>query len=86
MVGLGSRIEHFEVGMQWDVQLIELNHVSERDPAGVECDAKPVDIFGWESWDERLAKWTFGGDDRNTIAVCVNGRLVHGEVPETART
>ncbi|KAI0393875.1 guanine deaminase [Xylariaceae sp. FL0594] len=36
-----------------------------------------VDIFGWETWDERVAKWVFNGDDRNTKKVWVQGRLVH---------
>jgi guanine deaminase len=40
-------------------------------------DEGPVDIFGWENWEERVAKWVYNGDDRNTLAVWVKGRLVH---------
>ena len=36
-----------------------------------------VDIFGWESWDDRVAKWVWNGDDRNVRRVWVGGRLVH---------
>ncbi|KAK0712174.1 hypothetical protein B0T21DRAFT_387182 [Apiosordaria backusii] len=36
-----------------------------------------VDVFGWESWEERVAKWVYNGDDRNTKKVWVRGRLVH---------
>ena len=37
----------------------------------------PIDIFGWESWEERVAKWVWSGDDRNVRRVWVGGRLVH---------
>ncbi|GJN81055.1 hypothetical protein PLIIFM63780_004587 [Purpureocillium lilacinum] len=40
-------------------------------------DAGNVDIFGWEAWEDRVAKWVYNGDDRNTKKVWVNGRLVH---------
>ncbi|UNI22020.1 Guanine deaminase [Purpureocillium takamizusanense] len=40
-------------------------------------DAGNVDIFGWEAWEDRVAKWVYNGDDRNTKMVWVNGRLVH---------
>ena len=36
-----------------------------------------VDMFGWENWEERMAKWLYNGDDRNTKKVWVKGRLVH---------
>jgi guanine deaminase len=36
-----------------------------------------VDVFGWETWEEKVAKWLFNGDDRNTKKVWVKGRLVH---------
>lgn len=72
VVGLENKIGGFEVGMEWDAQLIGLGNV------GVEeGDMGAVDIFGWENWDERIAKWVFNGDDRNTLAVWVKGRLVH---------
>ncbi|TAQ87140.1 hypothetical protein B7494_g4526 [Chlorociboria aeruginascens] len=67
VVGLEEKIGGFEVGMEWDAQLIGLGE-------GEEEDEGPVDIFGWENWEERIAKWVFGGDDRNTRAVWVRGR------------
>jgi guanine deaminase len=42
-----------------------------------EEDGGNVDVFGWEKWPERVAKWVFNGDDRNTKRVWVRGRLVH---------
>jgi len=73
VVGLEDKIGSFGVGMEWDAQLIGLGSVDVKDGA----DTGPVDIFGWESWDERVAKWVFNGDDRNTMKVWVKGRLVH---------
>jgi guanine deaminase len=73
VVGLERMIGGFEVGMEWDAQLIGLSQVDSNEDLG----ARPVDIFGWESWPERIAKWVFNGDDRNTLAVWVKGRLVH---------
>jgi len=76
VVGLEDRIGGFEVGKDWDAQLIVLNTVdvdaithSEHDPQ--------VDIFGWEVWEDRVHKWVYSGDDRNTAAVWVKGRMVH---------
>lgn len=73
VVGLEKTLGGFEVGMEWDAQLIGLGQVGSEQ----EFDTGPVDIFGWESWPERIAKWLFNGDDRNTLAVWVKGRLVH---------
>lgn len=73
VVGLEQTIGGFEVGKEWDAQLIGLNQVD----SGESINARPVDVFGWESWSERIAKWVFNGDDRNTLAVWVKGRLVH---------
>jgi guanine deaminase len=70
VVGLGDKIGSFGVGMEWDAQLIGLGTVDGDDDS-------PVDIFGWEDWDEMIAKWVYNGDDRNTLAVWVKGRLVH---------
>lgn len=74
VVGLEDRIGGFEVGMDWDAQMITLNSVSEDGEEGLE---NPVDVFGWESWEDRIGKWAYNGDDRNTAAVWVKGRLVH---------
>lgn len=77
-VGLEDKIGGFEVGMEWDAQLVSLNQVS--DDGGLEVQDYSdgfVDVFGWESWDDRIAKWLYNGDDRNTKRVWVKGRLVH---------
>ncbi len=74
VVGLENKIGSFGVGMEWDAQLIGLGSVDE---GGNGMDDSPVDIFGWESWEEMVAKWVYNGDDRNTLAVWVKGRLVH---------
>ena len=84
VLGLEDKIGGFEVGMQWDAQLVSLGNVQEggtREGEGPQQgpseDAGNVDVFGWETWDERMAKWLFNGDDRNTKKVWVKGRLVH---------
>lgn len=80
VVGLEDKIGSFGVGMEWDAQLIGLGEVlvDVDEEAGFEAQTEgQVDIFGWEDWDERIAKWVFNGDDRNTLAVWVKGRLVH---------
>lgn len=82
-LGLGEKVGGFEVGKQLDAQLIGLGCVQDdglragegEDGEGV--DAGNVDVFGWESWEERIAKWLYNGDDRNTKRVWVRGRLVH---------
>jgi guanine deaminase len=81
-VGLGDKIGGFEVGKQLDAQLIGLGQVQEDglrigEGEDGDVDAGNVDIFGWESWDEKIAKWLYNGDDRNTKKVWVKGRLVH---------
>ncbi|WEW59484.1 amidohydrolase family protein [Emydomyces testavorans] len=72
----------FEEGMLWDAQMIELGGVV----GGEEGDGDggnrgSVDVFGWENWEEKVAKWMWNGDDRNVKAVWVGGRLVHGKIP-----
>lgn len=71
---LQDRVGGFEVGKEWDAQMIGLatvNEDGERDGEG------NVDVFGWEDWEEKMAKWLYNGDDRNTKKVWVKGRLVH---------
>ncbi|KAL1837343.1 hypothetical protein VTJ49DRAFT_3971 [Mycothermus thermophilus] len=77
-VGLAGKVGGFEVGMEWDAQLIGLGVVGE-DGEVEEQDGGDgnVDVFGWESWPDRVAKWVYTGDDRNTKRVWVKGRLVH---------
>ncbi|EGR47894.1 uncharacterized protein TRIREDRAFT_48792 [Trichoderma reesei QM6a] len=83
-VGLEDKVGGFEVGMEWDAQLVALSHV--HDDGELHHDAEHeheeedhgfVDVFGWESWEDRVAKWLYNGDDRNTKRVWVKGRLVH---------
>ncbi|ROT40736.1 guanine deaminase [Sodiomyces alkalinus F11] len=82
VLGLDDAVGGFEVGKQWDAQLVGLAVVDDmgetetHDGKGGD-DAGNVDIFGWETWEERIAKWLFNGDDRNTKMVWVRGRLVH---------
>jgi len=55
-VGLDDKIGGFEVGKEWDAQLINLGRVEEGEEV-VDVDALPVDIFGWESKENVIAKW-----------------------------
>jgi len=73
VVGMQGKLGGFEPTMLWDAQEIQLDEV---DNAG-EGKASGVDVFGWESWEEKIAKWVWNGDDRNVKRVWVNGRLVH---------
>jgi guanine deaminase len=76
VVGMSDQIGGFDVGMYWDAQLIALNPVDQAAEKLHEHEA-PVDIFGWEKWEDQIHKWVYGGDDRNTTAVWVRGKLVH---------
>ncbi|KAK2760010.1 hypothetical protein FQN54_002746 [Arachnomyces sp. PD_36] len=73
VVGKEKEIGGFEVGMFWDAQMIDLGGTIDE---GGEC-MNDIDIFGWESWEEKIAKWVWNGDDRNVRKVWVAGRLVH---------
>ncbi|OCT47583.1 putative guanine deaminase [Cladophialophora carrionii] len=73
VVGMEGRLGGFEEGMLWDVQEIVLGDVDGSDEAG----ETGVDIFGWESWENRVAKWVWNGDDRNVRRLWVGGKLVH---------
>lgn len=115
-LGLGNKVGRFDIGMEWDAQMIELEdfsssdyesdeHISDEDIGGTltdhgrrhrrhpigphdreesgdeghsrKEDRGPVELWGTEKWGEKVAKWAFCGDDRNTIQVWVKGRLVH---------
>lgn len=79
ILGLGDKVGSFEVGKQWDAQLIEVESVSLHAGDSSSTTAKgPVQVWGARSWGERIAQWVFCGDDRNTKKVYVKGRLVHG--------
>ncbi|RPB10017.1 Metallo-dependent hydrolase [Morchella conica CCBAS932] len=88
VLGLQKTVGAFEVGMEWDALLVGCTFVPDEE----ECDededllqAKqavgggmtPVDLFGWENWEEMVAKWLYSGDDRNVLKVWVKGRKVH---------
>ncbi|KAJ5151707.1 guanine deaminase [Penicillium capsulatum] len=90
VVDMADDIGGFEIGMLWDVQLIELGAVPEssaglsdttvsRTDSGLPRSGPVgnVDLFGTETWQEKIQKWVWGGDDRNVKAVWVGGRLVH---------
>ncbi|KAK4196276.1 putative guanine deaminase [Triangularia verruculosa] len=74
VVGMEDKIGGWEVGKEWDAQLVGLHEVDSEDDGDEEGN---VDVFGWESWEEKVAKWVYNGDDRNTKKVWVRGRLVH---------
>lgn len=76
VVGLQDRVGGFEVGMEWDAQMVDMGDVVGGQNDGA-FENGPVDVFGWESWADRVEKWVYSGDDRNTVAVWVRGRLVH---------
>lgn len=78
-LGLEGKVGGFEVGMQWDAQLVALDDADGGDgdgPGGV-GDEGPVELWGEETWGDKVAKWMFCGDDRCTKRVFVRGRLVH---------
>ena len=81
VLGLEGEIGGIEVGMNFDVQEIALNGTvvggtGEGKEEG-ERRSTNVDIFGWETWEEKVEKWVWGGDDRNVRRVWVGGRCVH---------
>ncbi|KAJ3552830.1 hypothetical protein NPX13_g11024 [Xylaria arbuscula] len=77
VVGLADKIGGFEVGKQWDAQLLHTGVVPDEVAEDDYINYSNVDIFGWETWDEHIAKWVFNGDSRNVRKVWVRGRLVH---------
>ncbi|KAF4547111.1 Amidohydrolase-like protein 10 [Elsinoe fawcettii] len=75
VLGMESRVGAFEVGMDWDAQMINLGEVPGDGSHGITDNL--VDIYGEEKLIDQVAKWVYTGDDRNTTAVWVKGRLVH---------
>ena len=75
-LGLGAKVGGFQLGMAWDAQYIDLGETMSEGHGG----RGGVALWGWESWPEKVAKWMFCGDDRNTMAVWIRGRLVHGNM------
>ncbi|KAL4867621.1 hypothetical protein BDV12DRAFT_198041 [Aspergillus spectabilis] len=82
VVGMEEELGGFEEGMFWDVQLVRLDAgvslpLSGKDDGEDKKGKGTVDIFGWESWVEKVHKWVWTGDDRNVRRVWVRGVLVH---------
>ncbi|GAM84143.1 hypothetical protein ANO11243_021360 [Dothideomycetidae sp. 11243] len=77
VLGLEEKVGAFEVGLEWDAQMVRLasvpDHTTSLEGEGL------VDVYGHEEWEDRVAKWVYSGDDRNTLAVWVAGRLVHSK-------
>ncbi len=69
VLGLDDKVGNFEVGKQFDAQVVSIG-------------AGNIDMFGYESLEEKLAKFVYGGDDRNVKEVYVKGLKVYaaGEV------
>ncbi|KAJ5151426.1 guanine deaminase [Penicillium canariense] len=91
VVDMADDIGGFDEGMIWDAQLIELGGVKDLGDNDNPLDGQVngvqglvktgpvgnVDLFGSETWQEKIHKWVWSGDDRNVKAVWVGGRLVH---------
>jgi guanine deaminase len=77
VVDMADQIGGFEKGMFFDAQLIELGPGVGIDGDDLSNDSGNIDLFGWENWEEKIAKWVYSGDDRNVKSVWVGGRLVH---------
>lgn len=77
VVGLEEKVGGFEVGKDFDAQMIMLGSVKEGGDGEGKFESGPVDVFGWESAEDLVQKWVYSGDDRNCAAVWVRGRLVH---------
>lgn len=76
VVDMADQIGGFEKGMFFDAQLIDLGPGVDNED-DLSKDAGNIDLFGWENWEEKIAKWVWSGDDRNVRYVWVGGRLVH---------
>ncbi|MCJ1281415.1 hypothetical protein MMC26_000734 [Xylographa opegraphella] len=84
-LGLERTVGAFEVGMEWDAQLVDLGaELGEDGRTGARGGRKDgarggVALWGGEGWEERVAKWVYCGDERNTRRVWVRGREVVGD-------
>jgi guanine deaminase len=76
-LGQEDKVGAFEVGKEWDAQAVDLGAIVGPEGQG---GRGGVALWGGEGWEERIAKWIFTGDERNTTAVWVSGRLVSGEL------
>lgn len=90
VVDMADDIGGFDEGMIWDAQLVELgavrNNTGNQNPLedGVAGRALVgtgpvgnVNLVGNNTWQERVQKWMWNGDDRNVKSVWVQGELVH---------
>ena len=88
-LGLENLVGGFEVGKEWDVQMVDLGAELGLDTSDDDDDddddddtatngISNVQIWAGIGWEERIAKWLHLGDDRNVVAVWVRGRLVGG--------
>ncbi|SCW03944.1 LAFE_0H02476g1_1 [Lachancea fermentati] len=81
VMNLDNEIGTFDVGKQFDTQLVDLESLESN-----------IDVFQWqyttwsdmdkdkqnlEKFQDLLAKWLFNGDDRNTVRVWVSGKQAH---------
>ncbi|EAT84500.2 hypothetical protein SNOG_08224 [Parastagonospora nodorum SN15] len=55
VVGLEDKVGGFEVGMEWDAQMVVLGEVQEG-----EVVEGQVDVFGWEKTGDKIEKWVLG--------------------------
>lgn len=81
VMDMKGKVGGFEVGMEWDVQLVGLPVGDEEGAVeGMqEITEGAVDVFGWEGWEDKVAKWVYSGDERNTVKVWVAGREVYAK-------
>ncbi|KAH7241300.1 guanine deaminase [Fusarium tricinctum] len=77
VVGWQDRLGAFEVGMQFDAQLVSFDLLTPGFESQSTRDLGNFKVFGWESWEDRIAKWVYCGDDRNTVKVWVDGDVIH---------
>jgi len=83
VLGIDNKVGAFKVGMAFDAQFISLEQVQDYGRANdITVNDKMannslVDLFGTETWNDKIAKWVYTGDDRNVKAVWIKGKLVH---------
>lgn len=87
-LGLEKKVGIFEVGWEFDAQMVVCGDFSSDDNSSSEelqdsaakkhpPNDNPIELWGKETIREKLAKWVFCGDDRNVENVWVKGRKVH---------
>lgn len=81
-LGLEGKVGAFEVGMEWDAQLVVLDKVPDEGEEDSSSEVGDDDDGGLvQCWNESsegdVDKWMYCGDDRNTKKVWVKGKLVH---------